>query len=192
MKKFTLKDFILHNSPCFSCAELITFQIGIINIADLTMSESFLKASVLREYTSIDLHIGWNDTLKLNIDHKSNKFATNNASALTKYLEGRKLFFKCECSKCHSGMLSNHLEFSAAGFIRPVSINRETIVVYDNVNMYQIYSLYDNNQSTIFIDRIDKAIPISPIRLDTPLLPRSKFKNKGHLIEKLKTYILFS
>src|SRR5258708_8296240 len=129
MKKFSIKDFIAHNSPCFGCGDLIVFQIGINTSIDFPLDTfNFLKPSVNKDYTSVALHIGWTTTLKLNIDHKTNKISTNNINALTKYLENHKLFWKCECTKCHSSMISNNLDFNLEReFIKAVGIRHETI-----------------------------------------------------------------
>ena len=194
MKTFTLKDFVAYNSPCFGCGELITFQIGVQpNDPVISFEIVYLKTNVQKDFTAIDLHIGWNDTLILNIDHKTNKFSTNNIFALTKYLKEHKLLLKCDCNKCHTYALSNYLEFNLEKkFIKTVGLSREITIMHDNVNMYQVYSHYYDNNTVIFIDRLDKATPISPIRLDTPLIMRSKFKNKDQLIQKIKIYTTFS
>jgi hypothetical protein len=193
MRSFTVKDFVACNSPCFGCGELINFEIGICQFPMQTLQTSYLKPNVQKNFTSIDLHIGWNNTLILNIDHTTNKFSTNNIVALIEYLKQRRLFLRCECSKCHTSTLSDYLEFYLEkGFIKAVGLQQENTIMYDNVNMYQVYSHYDDNSTTVFVDRIDKTTPISPVRLDTPLIARSKFKNKEFFIKKIKTYILFS
>lgn len=190
MKKYTFKDFISHNSPCFSCGELAIFQIGIYEKP--SESEIYLKPIVQQGFTGIDLHIGWSSTLKLNVDHKTNQFATNNMAALKNYLNDRTLFLKANCS-CSSSVESSYLEFNLEKhFIKSVSLKQETTIIYDSVNMYQVYSNYYQSHTVSFIDRINPTTPTSPIRLDTPLLPRSKFKNKEALIKKLKVYATFS
>src|ERR1700735_2403469 len=102
MKKFSVKDFISFNSPCFGCNELISFFI----MADPVPEEShyiataYLKPRIEKTHHVIDLHIGWNDSLRLTIDHKTNGYDTNNPRALRKYLSQRQMGLRCECLKC--------------------------------------------------------------------------------------------
>src|ERR1700686_1982992 len=112
MKHFTLKDFIAYNSPCFSCGELMSFQIMICPKEVLMGLPIYLKASVNKDYTTINLHIGWDRTLRLTIDHKTNKFFTNNTTGLKRYLRDNWLSFSCYCNVCQSHILSDILDFN--------------------------------------------------------------------------------
>ena len=190
MKKFTVKDFITHNAPCFGCGKPVILQMQMLR-DEPWEQDATINCKAGKNFLTINLSITYYDALNLTIDYKTNKFATNNFDNLTKYLSACKLKLVCHCESCKTRMTSNQLDFNLEKkFIKPVSIEQEIIVMADNKNMYQIYSDYNRDRSVIFIDDVEMAGV--PIRLDTPLIPRSKFKNKEKLIEKLKTYALFS
>jgi hypothetical protein len=190
MKKFSLKDFIACNSPCFACGELINFRLIAHDFINYSR-EIVFKPTVTKDFTVIDLHVGWKDSLRLSIEHKTNKFATNDLSALKKYSKDRKLLLKCECNHCNSSVTTNYLEFDwQRDFIKAVGINLEDTIMKDEKNIYQVYSQYHYNHTAIYVTSIGALPAIS--RLDTPLIPRSKFKSRNEFIRKIKTYILFS
>lgn len=192
MKKFSVKDFIAYNSPCFSCDSAILVRVGVTH-KDLTASESSLRPFIQASHTEIDLRITYNSALKMAIDHKTNKFAVNDIGALTKYFEDHKLFLELSCNKCYTTITSHHLEFDLVHrFIRAVGISQENLITSDESNMYQIHSSFIKEASLVYVTKIDKATPISPIRFETPLMPLGKFKDKYHLINKLKLYATFS
>lgn len=188
MKKFSLKDFVLYNSPCFSCDNLMTFQIGNVMLDNDIVT--YLAPKVCKEYTTIELRLGWDNNLILTIDHKTNKFATNDSSALAKYLLSHNLFLKCECDKCHTVSWTEKLSFSSQGFVRAVSLDTDIVNIGADGNIYNLYCEYQNNISQFFISKNDRST--SPFVLNTILVPRSKFKNRAQLIAKMKTYALFS
>src|SRR5579885_1922150 len=94
MKKFTVKDFIAYNNPCFSCGRHIKFQIGFMNLE--THSDiSYLKPFVDKDYVQVDLKIAYPKNpnyLKLWIDPKTNRTFTTSPSGLKTYLDSHKLF----------------------------------------------------------------------------------------------------
>lgn len=192
MKKFTVADFITYNNPCFSCDNQINFKIGFLDL-ESRADVSYLRATVTPNYTEIDLVITYSNALKLYIFHKTNKILTNNQQGLTRYLSGHKLFLHSACDKCYTQVESQYLDFNLnKGFVNAVGISTERLIVMDNRNIYQINSFFMADKSHLTVDRIDKTQPLSPTTMDLPLLPKYRFRDKKHFLEKMKTYILFS
>lgn len=192
MKKFTIQDFIKSNSPCFSCNSKISVKIGVEN-TDVIFNEVYLRPTVGPSFLEVDLKITYNSHLKLAIAYKTNKFVVNDIGILEDYFREHKIFMETECSRCYTKLESQNLEFDlVGGFIRPVGMKREILMTSDDHNLYQIFSSYPEETSLVVIDKISKASPISPIHFSAPLLPLYKFRDKKHLIEKLRTYALFS
>lgn len=192
MKKFTVADFIAYNNPCFSCDNQINFKIGFLDL-ESRADVSYLRPTVTPNYTEIDLVITYSDALKLYIFHKTNKILTNNQQGLTRYLSGHKLFLHSACDKCYTQVESQYLDFNLnKGFVNAVGISTERLIVMDNRNIYQINSFFMADKSHLTVDRIDKTQPLSPTTMDLPLLPKYRFRDKKHFLEKMKTYILFS
>ena len=192
MKKFTVKDFIAYNNPCFSCNNKINFDIGFLDLENPTQI-SFLRPSVLPDYTEIELLITYSDSLKLFIFHKTNKILTNSVHGLTKYLSEHKLFLSSTCGRCYTKIESEFLNFNLEkNFVAAVGLSTERLMVSDDRNIYRINSFFSSNQSHLIVDKLDKAKPLSPLSLDLPLLPKYRFKDKRHFIDKIRTYIIFS
>lgn len=192
MKKFTVKDFITYNNPCFSCGNKISFRIG--SIATVSASDViYLRPNVTLDRTEVDLKISYTQTLQLWTFHKSNKILSSDIEGLTNYLTDHKLVLNSRCDHCYTTIESFPLEFNLPkGFIKPVGVNKEMLIVSDDMNMYQIHSYFPEEKSFVAIDRINKTTPVSPMRLELPLLPLYKFKDKEHFINKIKTYLIFS
>ena len=191
MDKLTVKDFLAHNSPCFSCGKEITFSVKSISFSPFTLPAP-LNTLVSKDSVEIELKITYNDKLKIIINQLSNKITTDVAS-LTKYLEGHRLFLSSSCSSCFSMAESFYLDFNfQKGFICPVGISHEMLLIYDEQNLYQINSSFFTKKSFITIDRIDKSNNLSPIKLDLPLISISKFKTKENVLNKIKTLLLFT
>lgn len=192
MKKFTVKDFIAYNNPCFSCNNQINFDIGFLDLENQTQV-SFLRPTVLPNYTEIELVITYSDSLKLFIFHKTNKILTNSAQGLTKYLSEHKLFLSSTCNRCYTKVESQYLDFNLEkNFVAAVGLSTERLMVSDDRNMYRINSFFSDNKSYLIVDKLDKVKPLSPLSLDLPLLPKYRFKDKKHFIDKMRTYITFS
>ena len=193
MRKFTVKDFIAYNNPCFSCGNQINFRIGFLDLVTKT-DVSYLRPVVGPQYTEVDLIIKYanQDALKLYIFHKTNKILTNSQQGLTKYLSSRKLFLASSCSRCYTKIESQHLDFNLdKGFVAAVGISTERIMVNDGNSLYQIDSFFASQKSSLVVSKLDSA-RMSPLQLDLPLLPKYRFKNKEHFLQKMKTYITFS
>lgn len=192
MKKFTVKDFIAYNNPCFSCGSPINFRIGSLDLENKS-DATYLRPSVQPNFTEIDLLITYNDSLRLNIFHKTNKILTNSQQGLTKYLSTRKLFLSSTCSKCYTQIESQYLDINIdKGYVNAVGISTERLMVSDKENLYQVNSFFMAEKTSLIVDKLDRTRPLSPLTLDLPLMPKYRFKNKEHFISKMKTYIIFS
>lgn len=191
-KLFTVKDFITYNNPCFSCNHQINFRIGFFDL-ETKADVSYLRPSVTSAHTEVDLLITYKDVIKLLIFHETNKIATNNLGALTKYLRRHKLFLRSTCDRCYTKVESRYLDFNLEkGLVGAVSLLSERLVVSDKKNLYQIDSLFMIERSTLMVNRLDKTQPLSPTILELSLLPKYCFRDRQHFIEKCNLYVLFS
>lgn len=197
MKKFTVKDFITYNNPCFACGKKITFKIGFYNTDEMgPVHSSFLRPTVMGNYTDIDLKITYMDSIKLYIFHKDNKILSNNQAGLTKYLSQHTLFLSSTCT-CHSEIETENLDFHLVAerqYVSAVNIKFERLMVTEGDNLYQLNSSFCDKKSTLIVYKTDKQAAVSgtPTVIEMPLIPKYKFKNRDHFLEKMKTYILFS
>lgn len=193
MRKFTVKDFITYNNPCFSCGNQINFRIGFLDL-ETKADISYLRPVVGPQYTEVDLIIKYanQDALKLYIFHKTNKILTNSQQGLTKYLSTRKLFLTSSCDRCYTKIESQYLDFNIdKGFVAAVGISTERIMVNDGDSLYQIDSFFMAQKSHLVVSRLDSA-RMSPFQLDLPLIPKYRFKDKAHFLQKMKIYMTFS
>ena len=192
MRKFTVKDFIAYNNPCFSCDNQINFRIGFLDLEN-RVDISYLRPAVTPNYTEIDLLITYSDALKLYIFHKTNKILTNNRQGLTKYLSSHKLFLQTTCDRCYTQIDSQHLDFHLdKSIVAAVGISYERLMVTDKDNLYQVNSYFLADKTNLIVDKLDKNGPFNPTSIELPLLPKYRFKNKKHFLEKMKLYTLFS
>jgi hypothetical protein len=191
MDKFTVKDFIKHNAPCFSCGKDIGFQIGFYDTIRKD-DVGYLRPTVTPEHTEINLKITYSDAIKLYIFHKDNKILTNNEKGLTEYLERYKLFLSSICAKCSTRIVSQNLSFNLEKmFVEPVEIKTETLSVVNKDTTYIVDSFFDEQKSFVYIFKKDKSTKLD-IKLELSLLPKSKFKDKKAFIDKMKFIILYS
>ena len=198
MKKFTVKDFILYNSPCFNCKSHNNFYFE-IDKADVTtgfVGRISKRAIVVAEYTEVELVVHYAKNLLIRIDHKTNKFTTTNLSDLTEYLKLNKLSMRLRCHRCLAEITTNTMDFNLEKmFVHPVTLQYETYIVKDNVNSYAVYSsygIYKKSMITISkIANIKKNIHKAE-QITLPLIPIYKFKTKEKFLNKMKTYVIFS
>lgn len=192
MKKFTVKDFINYNAPCFSCERKITIRIGSMSLTQ-HMPATYLRANVNSAQTEVDLQVTYARILKLIINHTTNKITTSDPEALTKYLTVNKLFLSSVCNNCYTSIESFYLEFNLQkGFILPVGISHELLMLMDDKNLYHINSSAIDEETIIVVDRINKSTSLTPVRFVLPLSFLYKLKDKEHILQKIKTYLLFS
>src|SRR5574339_191197 len=192
MKKFTVKDFIMYNGPCFNCRAKATIKIGSVTADEFGSTEqpALLTPTITNESTEVDLKINYNSGLKLTITNKTNKFQASSMRLLTEYLRDHKLFLKTNCDSCYTNMESQYLELNLLkGFIKPVGISRELLIVNDGVNLYQVHTSFLEDKSLVIVDRVNKAMPITPVRMNLPPMPRYRFRDKEHFSDKMKTYL---
>ena len=191
MDKFTLKDFIKHNAPCFSCGKSVNFKIGFF---DTTSNDDmgYLRPTVTQEHTEVNLKITYSDAVKLYIFHKDNKILTNNMDGLTKYLEIHKLFLFSVCNNCGTKMTSQNLTFNLEKkFVEPVEMRAETLSVKEKETSYIVDSFFETQKSIVYIYKGGYSTG-KDIKLELSILPKSKFKNKKAFIDKMKFIIIFS
>jgi len=193
MKRFTVKNFILYNSPCFNCKNEISFYFEIDPINDYGRVSK--RALVTTNYTEVELVIHYANNLKIKIDHKTNKYTASSEPALTEYLSKFKLSLHSRCDRCFSDIVSNRLEFnSKMGFIHPVTLNSENFIIEDKNTTYNVYTYFDGKpQTRLYMARTDPVTKmVSPSQMVLPLIPLYKFKTKSKFLNKIKTYLTFS
>jgi len=197
MKKFTVKDFIAYNNPCFSCGHQIKFQFGFMNL-DTRSDASYLpKPIVNKDYIEVDLRISYSDSLKLWIEHKTNKFFASSPSAFKDYLNNHKLFLASSCDHCMTTIESQFLEFNLQlGYnlsrVNAVGIAREHLLVNKDDKIHMISSSFIEEKSVISVTSLDRVKPLSPFIMELPLVPLYKLKTKEKMLEKINTYMIFS
>lgn len=192
MKKYTVKDFLKLNSPCYGCGKKINLRMG-SDVGDLMGGTVYLKMSVTPAYYSIPLSATYNDNLKLLIEPRTNKFTVSNGERFVSYIKKHNLFVMVYCDNCGTAMISQYLEFNLiGGYIKPVGLSAETIVLQDKNNRYTIVSQYPTDQTKIVVASIKDGAVTSASNLELPLLPHYRFKDKQHFMSKIKTYLLFS
>lgn len=192
MKKFTVKDFIDYNAPCFSCGKPISLHIGVHNINSVS-NTIFLKPVVTPDYTEVDLKITYSDFLRLVITHKTNKFHVNNARSFENYLMENMLFLFSKCNNCGTVVESGYMKFDmSTQQVQAVNLAAETIKMSDDNNNYRIMTAFNLDRSNVVIVKNDTSINYKVFNMDFPLLPMYRFKDKEQLLNKLKTYLTFS
>ena len=191
MRKFTVKDFITYNNPCFSCGNPVNFRFRFVGKVESELP----RPLVTPNYTEIDLTIKYSkmEALKLCIFHKTNKILTNSLTGLTKYLSENKLFLSSRCDRCNTQIESRFLEINVdKGYVAAVGLSTERLIVTTNDRIFQVVSSFMEEKSTIYVDRLDQAKPTQPFTLELPLIPKYKFKNRENFLSKIKTYMIFS
>jgi hypothetical protein len=196
MKKFTLKDFILYNGPCFSCGNRINIKMVYVDsdndgaFQNVKIHSSSMPLVFDKTMLDITLNVKYSFTLNLKMFIKNNKYTASDMDKFITYLGMKDLHLISECQKCKNIVISNKLEFNSNGNIKAITILREMLSVEDTEKIYTLSSEFSNNTTEINIYNFKTHT--DPYILETPLLPLYRFKNKENLIKKLKTYILFS
>jgi hypothetical protein len=189
MKSYTIKDFFKLNSPCYGCGGKVNIRAGVHsdNLASVMLNVSIAPAG----YT-IPLSITYHNNLKLIIEPKTNRYLVSNAINFIKYIKDHRIYLMVSCPDCQTIMVSHYLDFSlVGGYVKPVGLSSEYLVLKDKNNRYVISSEFLNDSTSITIFAITD-IPISVSDLKLPLLPHYRFKDKEHFMAKIKTYLLFS
>lgn len=101
------------------------------------------------------------------------------------------MYLRSKCDNCHTCVDSKILEFNTLKeFVKPVGIIDEQLMVKDDKYLYELYSSFEQELSELVISTIKPTS--NSIRMQLPLLPMYKLKTKDKLIQKAKTYLLFS
>ncbi len=193
MRKFTVKDFILYNSPCFNCGKPILFKIGYLedksHVHQLGYG-NYITPIISGSELEIPLHIRYEGSVNLKIDCKTNKFYTQSLRHLTKYLDEHILVLDSQCNQCYTHIRSSQLHFNMEyGFIYPVEIIIEFLAINDDQTIYHLNSYYESNKTLISVfNRLGPVIGT----LNVPFVPLGKFKTKSNLLKKIKMYLTFS
>ncbi len=198
MRKFTVKDFITYNNPCFSCNNKINFYVGVRKIGEIGYSiapsaTTSLRAVITKELTELDLRTNYANQLSLQIYHKSNKIKTNNLETFKDFISNYEMFLQSRCTGCYTSIESNILVVDLKKeLVLPTTIRSENLQVVDNKNLYSVYSFFEDDKSQLIIDKLDRKYTAAPSKLSLPLMPLYLFKDKEHFVSKIKKYLLFS
>jgi hypothetical protein len=194
-KLFTVKDFIEYNAPCFNCNRKININIGSAPNTPIGYAQVkntvILKPNITSKQTEVDLLITYKDGVNLIINHKTNKFETNNFSGLKHYLNEHNLFLNSACLYCFCNIISQHLIFDLVKKrIEAVGLWHERLKFSNNKRKYHIDSWFDQNKSELYMfSKNDITGYMLPF--DLPLTPKYKFKNKQELIDKCNLCLTF-
>ncbi|MFA6609038.1 MAG: hypothetical protein WCT07_03990 [Candidatus Paceibacterota bacterium] len=185
MKKFTLKDFILYNGPCFSCGNKVAIKMVYANDNQF----GGISQSIKNDKLIATLNIKYSFELNISISISDNKFQVTDMEKFLTYLGSRDLHMVSNCKNCQGLIYSNPLEFDSHMFIKPFTILRELLSTTENDMSYSLMSEYSENETQINIlnNNTNKMMIMT-----VPLLPLYKFKTKEKLVKKLRTYVIFS
>lgn len=193
MEKFTIKDFIEHNNPCFICG-----SISKIEFFRCQTNYNFigLKANIVGQNIEINISTSYYNAINLLINPKHNTWISNDIRLFEQYISLNNIIVTLECTKCKSLLKSNELIFSHdKRMILPLTIINEMLFFEENNKSYHIAT---NDTSRIFIYNTlalnDKKKIAIPFEIEVPKITLDKIKNKGKdwLINKLNGYVVFS
>jgi hypothetical protein len=189
VKKFTLKDFIFYNGPCFSCGNKVVIKL----VCEENNSFKDLPIILQDNYLEITLKLKYSSTLILKLFINDNKYQVSDFDKLTTYLNSKNIYFTSNCKKCRNVITTNFIEFDNIGFCKAITLNNEVLSVFeeteDNSKIYNLISNFKENITEVSVwDKNADGV----FRLTIPLLPLYFFKTKKKLLSKIKNYILFS
>jgi len=186
MRRLTVKDFIEYSAPCLICGKPSSIGLGFD--AEYNAPLISIKGSVGTNFTYFDLKYGYTTDLKLYIFHRDNKFLTNDKRRLEEYLNARKSYLRAYCSSGCSQFATQSLSLHSSGQVALVSMRWERLIVpVGDGNNYYLTSYFGENKSVL-----DSRNLVGETQtLEIPLLPRDSFRDRAHLIDKLRTYLLY-
>lgn len=204
MKKFTVKDFVIYNNPCFNCGRPMNFHLYSSSRSDRpTKPPTFNKkidTFMVNNNQTIEVVLKrlYSKSLVMYVDIKTNKFSINDEEEFRNYLLDNNLQIKKKCIKCDAVIISQDLIFNLnKGIIEGIVISYEEFTVCDNLKVvddiqYRVRTFtYKYDSITEFY--VYKAPDLFPhFQIQAPPFYLYKFKTKGNLLKKLKTYLLFS
>ena len=186
-----MKDFVNYGSPCLECGNKLDLSFNItFRQNDAT---SVIPLNLQNDGKLLaNLKITYKDALIMVLDPKTNKFAvTIPEKDFLKYLQECCIRLIMTC-KCYSVFLSDKLDFDTKTFrLAAFTVASETMTVRTPHEMYRLSTYYGGNTSELEIYPMDSISKMTETMV-LPILPRSKFKNKSHFLEKIKTYLIFS
>lgn len=187
MNSLTVKDFIQHFNTCINCQSQCNIEF--INVNSSTSIKIKIKPFFEEDTVNIRLKNNYHNKLDLCIYYITNRFSSNNFIYLKKYLLDSKLYIEYKCVDCKSIARTNSLSFDhSMKFIKPISLQKETIMIKSDVDEYTIQSNYIDNTTIVFVNSIKNKEKID--RYNFSLIQRPF--SKEELLKKIKSYILFS
>lgn len=188
MKKFTVKDFIFYNGPCFSCGNKVSIK---LMSSDNGESGKDLQQTFKDGAIEATLKIKYSFSLTLKIFLQNNKYQTSDTDKLIAYLGIRDLYFVSKCNSCRTAIVTNPLDFDNKGYVKALTLEGEILIVHDDQKdiIYNLITSFgeDKTEITIWNKNADNNLS-----LVIPALPLYRFKTREKLITKLKTYVIFS
>lgn len=192
MKNLTLKDFLSIGNPCLDCGKALIFRATTSYYKDgsvFTIAPTFIpeNKSFLFELESF-----YESKLLISINPYSHKISLPNEDGFRKYLKNYCFSFFSACGANEITIQTKDVSFDLDKKIMlPINLSYEVIKIVAGKEMLTLFTDYSKKTSAITRCKISDA-PNYNEPVDVPLLPLSKFKNKAHFIEKIKTYLAFS
>lgn len=188
MVNLTVKDFILYNGPCRFCKNPVNIIFSILNKNHQLHGE--INLSVNEIFSQCNLKINYQNSLILSIINKTNEFKVNDEESFKDFLHLHELALTNSCKKCKCVIISNNLEFDVKKKrISPITLEYESLYLSGKDIDYHLDTQFKNTYTSITIhNKITKIFE----NLNIPQSPLNSFKNKEELINKIKTYLVFS
>ena len=187
MNSLTVKDFIHYFNTCINCESQCNIEF--INVNSTIRKINKIKPFFEKDTVNIRLKNNYHNKLDLCIYYITNKFSSNNFVYLKKYLLDSKLYIEYRCTDCKSIARTNSLSFDhSMKFIKPISVQKETILIKSETDEYTIQSNYIDNTTIVFVNSIKNKEKID--RYNFSLIKRPF--SKEEVLKKIKSYILFS
>jgi hypothetical protein len=188
MKSFTVKDFIAYNNPCFSCGEHINIRFR--TVSKISYVAGLIKPLIKIDSTTVDLVTKYRNILQLQINNKTNKILSNDIRSLKEFLFDNNIQLISNCSKCNTSITSSYLIFNFdKWYIEPTTISLEDLIICENNKHYSIISSFMDDESIIYCAKNGGDIVLS---FKSKLLPLYTLKTKENMLNKIKTYLVFS
>lgn len=191
--KFTVKDFISYCDVCMCCGGKTKFSLERTILDDPYASvQNCVPVSLKDRRGNIraELMISYADSKRLYLDIyiKSNEYLASNKKLFDKFINENNLYMSKRCDNCKNCTIQSSI-MSFGKYISPVCIYTERLFFEEEEYDYDIYSSYKDKKTHIMVTSEDAA---KWFNIDVPFLPLYKFKNKQNLLNKIKTYMLFS
>lgn len=191
MHLFTIKDLLLHNTPCICCGGKTDFRWNIISDTGAQSITPFeLEPSGTLRFS---LQIKYKSKLSVSVNPTTNAYQViaqpADPNQLSTFLETRGIYCSIRCTKCRADILSDKLSFEE-GHIAPVSLIHEILYLREGARSYTLTTLFRSGNTVLELKVDDPTNPTFH-HWKLPLMPRSHFKDRAHLLSRLKTCTLF-